>query len=486
MPYQLTLKLPSTPAIADGPILLSIALKNLGNTPAAFPSSEGPSQFRYSIYSPEGDRFLQSASRAERQKAKPWLAQMKELPAAQSEVLPEHSLVYQEDLTPLLAHPLEPGSYIVEASYRFPDGETCVSPRTTLEIAVSKPQAIAQDIAISDGMVVIAEWHRDAAANVLRKRDNGLPPLGHFDELWTSTALEPIRQSAMSRNAAYGIPQRWRWLSWISGGHLLAGVAHDRRWIYPTLPIPLDLDAPSLLPIGYTTADAGALFLIAGKKEGRPSIRLVAIPPGEDAQPVVTTVAFDTLPDAIPEATCVWGPDRAPELILSWTVPISGVTMVLLGRVSAVSGEMPAAPKAVFVTLRSVCAVNCPPSLGPEEQRYGQVLMAPDSVGLPYTHVAFDIASPSSQTARELPFIEREFVPSDVKRWVLPSEPFPNSPVLAVTAEEIWACVGSEWILVADGAIDASSVRLWVFSPARVLCTWFDRDRGYRSELLRG
>jgi hypothetical protein len=295
---------------------------------------------------------------------------------------------------------------------------------------------MAQDHTVKDGRVVIAEWHVNAdGTTLLRKRETGPAPLGRFFDLLTYKTSKPVRQSAVSLNAAYGIPDYWRWLAWLDGADLMAGVAHDSRWIYPTGPIPLDLEDPALLPYGYTTAGAGAIFIVAGGPVGHPHIRLVRIPPGQDAEPVLTDVIFDKLPDALPKATCLWSPSRDPELILNWSIEISGVTLVLFGRVNALSGEMVAPPKGVFTTLRPVRAFSFPPAIGPGDELHAQLLLAPDAGGSHFTQVILDVLNPSNQTLRDLPFLDT-ISPGLIDRWVLPTEPYTNTPVLAVAVKK--------------------------------------------------
>ena len=490
MPLELSLHPRKTSVLADGPIPLSLELKNAGAGDARVLEPGGLSPFEYALYSADGSSLLQSASEMERRDADPWLADDPPVPRDNLALPPGGAAVYEDDLMSFLMQPLEPGSYLLQASYLSSEGEICTSPRVALEVVISRPQTLAQDLSPEGGRVTIAEWHRTPeGTTVLRERGAGLPPLGRFFDLQTFETAGPLRQSAMSLNAAYRIPEAWRWLAWLDGERLFAGVAHAGTWLYPTTTVSLDLQTPTLLPYGYTLHDAGAIFLVAGRRGDRAHLQLVRIPPGYDVTPVSTDVRLEDPPDTVPSATCVWTESGPPELLLSWIVCVHDVQLILFGRVDALTGEVLSPPKGVYPTLRSVAAFAVPPALGTQsstlgEQRSAQVLLAPASPGSPYTHVTFDMLNPSTSAARDLPLLP-ELASGGVDRWVLPSALFPGVPVLAVAGQEIWMSGSRAWTGIAAGNIDPSSVRLWAFSPTRWICSWFDRTHGYRWRPLR-
>jgi hypothetical protein len=498
MPFELTLLASREPAIADGPIRLGLEIRNIGDRELSVPHpGGGPSPFQYSIYNSDGSELRTTASQAERMNARIWLGDRPEIPSLMAGLPPGLAVSYDDDLMSLLTEALAPGKYLVEASYDAPNGETGTSPRVGLEIELSQPMALAQDIEIPQGRIVIAEWHRKASAGaLLRVREtDALQPLGRFFDLHPfepANATPP--QCALSTRAAYGVLDRWRWVAWLDGANLLAGAAHYDRWLYPTQPIPLDLENPALLPYGYTLADGGAVFAAAGESSGGPQLRLVRIPLGQEAQPMVTDIALANLPEGTPRATCLWNTEGAPELVFGWTVENSGATTIVLAKVNALTGEMTAAPKAVFVTLRPVLELNFPPAASAEEERRAQLLLGPGPAGeRHFTQIAFDIRNPSTQISKDLPEFEGAgedgFSPARAERWVLPSEPYSGTPVLAVANGQIWAATASRkdgdgWRRIAEGEIEGWTVRLWAFSPDRLLCTWFDRTLGYRSRWL--
>jgi hypothetical protein len=202
--------------------------------------------------------------------------------------------------------------------------------------------------------------------------------------------------------------------------------------------------------------------------------------PGKGAAPVLTDVRLEKLPDAVPSATCVWTEDGPPTLVMSWTLEVHEATLILFGRVEALSGEVLAPPKGVFATVRPVLAVGVPPAIAPGERRRAQVLLGPASPGSArLTHVTFDMANPDAQTVLELPSLP-DLPAGGVDRWVLPSEPLAGAPVLAVAGPAIWASGSDAWTRIVTGDVEPTSVRLWAFSPARRICSWFDRARGYR------
>ena len=239
----------------------------------------------------------------------------------------------------------------------------------------------------------------------------------------------------------------------------------------------MDLEAPSLLPFGYTIAGGGAIFLLAGKAGGERHMCAVKITPRQE--PLFTKLQFGRLPDAIPNATCVWSGDGAPELILNWTLESGGITAIVQGRVNAFTGELIVPPHRVFTTDRRVQAAAFPPSVAPGEQGSIQLLLAAKDSHLSSTQTIFDISNLSNFVSRDLPDFD-ESPSGKVERWVLPSTPYPTTPVLAVSGNDIWTSDKPSWRLIASGDLDVSSVRLWAFSARQLLCTWFDKSRGYR------
>ena len=493
MPFELTLRAPKEPAIADGPIRFKLDIRNTSGRELIVPvPTEGSSQFRYSIYTSDGSKLLGTASAGERMDAENWLGDRPDIPPLTSTLPAGLTVSYEDDLMSLLSASLAPGKYLVEASYSAPDGETGTSAREAFEIELSNPIALAQDIELSRGRIAIAEWHRQAdGGTLLRKRETDVPqPLGRFFDLNAFESPDPAPpQCAVSMRAAYGVLDYWRWLAWIEQGNLLAGVAHYQRWVNPTQPIALDLEKPALLPFGYTLGDGGALFVAAGVSGGRPRLRLVRITPGDDAQVVVTDVQSEKLPEGTPAATCLWSENDPPELVFGWRLERNGATILVLGRVEALTGEMKAAPKGVFVTLRPVLELSLPPAANAEEERHAQILLGPDPEGdTHFTHISFEIRNPWKQITKDLPDFgpasEHGFSPERAERWVLPSQPNAET-VLAAAKGEIWAADLSPghkpgWTRIAQGEIEPWTVRLWAFSPTHVLCTWFDRTLGYR------
>lgn len=503
MPFELILQSSPEPAIADGPIRLALEIRNTGDRelPAPTPAMKGSLWFRYSIYDEEGSELLKTASVIERTDAEAWLGDPPEFPSPMNDLPPGSTESYDDDLMSLLTEALRPGKYLVEAAYDAPNGETSTSARVEVEIERSEPIALAQDIEVAEGRIIIAEWHRATGGSTsLRQRETDVPkPLGRFFDLHTYEQTDPAPpQCAVSTRAAYGILDHWRWLAWLDGGSLLAGVPHHGRWLYPTEPISLDLDQPVLLQHGYTLGDGGAVFVVACETGGQPRLRLVSVPPGQDAQPAVIDVASAKLPEGTPRATCLWSEDEAVELVLGSILENSGETTIVLARINALTGEMTAEPEPVFATKRPVLEVSFPPAASAEEERHAQILLEPDPGGeTHFTQIAFEIRDTSRQIAKDLSDFEDAgeggeggFSPKRAERWVLPSETYSDTPVLAVAQGQIWAATalrqdGGGWGRIAEGEIEAWTVRLWAFSADLLLCTWFDRVLGYRSHWLQ-
>lgn len=479
---QLSLRAPSL--LADAAVPLVVTLRNAGAAAEAVPQVEGSAPLEYTIRPADGEAPPRVVSRVRRQQDELALSVTPPRQDDDLVVAAGEEARFEEDLAWLLGEPLAPGRYTVEATYHAPAGRRFTSRRAPLTITVSRPRALAQALAVGEGRVVIAEWHEeDGGATRLRLRHSGGRPLGGFADLATLAAAESPGQVAVSTHAGRGLLDEWRWLAWTRGADVRVAAALGEGLMYPGGPIASGLAEPSLLPLGYTVRGGGAVFVVAGRHEARARVRVLSVAPGRDVAPRWTDVRLAT-PDGAPEATCVWSADGPPELALCWLTRADGVASIVAGRVDAATGEVVAPATTVFTTRRAVLAFAAPPTVGPGERRSAQVLLAPPREDAArFTRVTFDVVDPSRTATHELPRLPA-FAARGVDRWVLPSEPHPGAPVLAVGAGEIWAASDAGWTRIADGDIEPASARLWAFAAGRLLCTWFDRTRGYRWQRL--
>jgi hypothetical protein len=474
MPLILALSPFEAPVLADGPIPVNISIENTGTSDAVAPLGHGSSLFHYAIYDANGDALIQNASYGEAADRTSFGGDRPEPVRFTGTLPPGVTAFVEDDLAPLLAAPLPPGTYKLEASYQEPSGETTGSLPILLEIVASAPLAIAQSVQQHSGEVCLAEWHStgQSPAVLLRQRDTRLKA---FNGLSTFDPVGPIGRAALSTTVAVGLPSTWCWLGWTEGSNFVAGVATGGDFMYPVMRSPSGIDDPILLPRAYATANRGAIFSIAGDA----TLRLVRTPAGKDVVPEWIDVRLDEMPAGVPRVMCRWDPEKEPELHYVWTVEYKGAAMLAFAQVNPATGEGVGAVRSAYVTLRPVVAFEVPATVGPGQAVVVQVLLGPWQDEKEFAYVTFDLASPTELTSRKYPVMTVA-----ANAFVLPHQVETAAPpILGVTPSAIWTSRGGtdEWRTIATGEIDVASVRLWAQSSRRQICTWFDRTAGYKS-----
>jgi hypothetical protein len=481
---KLYLKAPQRPAVADGPILLELSLTNDSASAVNAPVPNESQPFEYTILDDAGERTVSIASRAQREAAIPQLEPLAEFPPFEQSLEPNGVLSYNDDLTSVLPAPLAPARYVVEGAYRQPDGAVAQSERVSIEVKPALPVAIAQTLDPRPESLIIVDFHDAGDGSLLlRKRQSDHTLLGRFYDMLSFRPSFPVRQASIAVEADFNAPRHWRWVAWIDGSSMFAGVVRATDFVEPTEAIPLGMEEPVLLHHGYVLDDGSGKFVVAGLESGKRSIRLVTIPPG-GGKPGVVEIQLTTVPSTAPCATLVWTAAGSPELILSWSLKSSSGHGIVQARIDALTGSERSGVQGVFKTNRDVVEVACSPVIRPGKNGRIQVLLAPGVAEDPHTLASFDVIDPSNRTARHLPAITA--LPGRaVDRWVLPSSAYPEAPILALSKGEFWLARKEEWRRIAMGDPWPDSVRLWAFDSTTYQCTWFDTVRGYQAVFLR-
>ncbi len=478
---HLSLTSPQFASVADGPILLDLSLTNDGGTPVSVPDPEESRPFAYKILDSEGKDTVALASAALRQAAVPRMTPPLKLPTIMQELGVGASLEYRSDLMSLLAVPLAPGRYLVEASYTCPDGAITLSDRVPVVVIPARPTAMAQTLAQTPGTLVAVELHdQQDGSFLLRKRQSDDTFLGRFFDMRTVRPSTPVLRLAVSVEAAYGTPRDWRWIAWLEGETLFAGVARSTDFTRPTSALPLGLADPVLLPFGYVFKDGSGLFGVVGSANGQRRIGLIQIDGHRDSKPKLIPVELAGLPEPIPNFTLVWNEEGVPELLCMWHLQTQRGSEIGAVRITVATSAIHPLPGRLYETNRQVLATAFPPVIRPGKSGHFQVLLAPEAEGASYTHETVNLLDPADRSTRDLP----AFTPPSgqtVTRWVLPSVAFPGAPVVVVTEKELQVCVAGEWRPVASGKPIPDSARVWALSSSVYYCTWFDAVRGYQA-----
>ncbi len=499
MPIELILTGPTaSEVLVDGPIRLSLWLKNTGQGSMDAPA---PEEFEYRVYD-VGDvkgqgesKLLCTASILSKEESIPQLSSAPVSTPSSVSLGGGAMYAYPTDLTALLTELLPPGKYQVEAVL---SGDTlqATSEQVPFEVMMSWPAAFAQALDGRRQRLVLIEFHQEPREEGvgpvrLRLRRSESTLLDRFHDLHTFEPATPLQQTALTIDSAYGVPGDWRWIAWMDGNDLYCGAARKADFLYPKGPVDLQLGADArLLPYGYVTANGNGTFLVTGldRGDGKRKIRMVTIPPGKDTQPVLTDLHLATVPaDAIPESTMVCAGDGKRELVLYWRVQAAGIQIVAAGRFDPETGAMLAKPGPVFQTSRQVLASQAPPVVfldGQAEDAF-QVLLAPDTAEGRFTLVAIRVGD-GEKLEFDLPALDDSLRNSIVARWVLPSNHVPGKRAAIVTSNgEVWLTSdggGPSWRRIGGGdGLDAGSVRLWAFDARLAACTWFDKTKGYVS-----
>jgi len=481
---QLHLKAPQRPFVADGPVSLELSLTNESGAAVDVPVPGQNYPFEFTILDAAGEKTIAIASRARAEAAVPRMGLR-----IQDEVLGQslgagEALSYTDDVTSILPAPLSPARYLVEGMYKHADGTVSRSERVPIEVKPSQPVASAQTLDPRPESVIIVEFHdQQDGSLLLRKRQSDHRLLGRFYDMRTVKPSSPLRRIAIGVEADFDAPRHWRWVAWIDDGSIFSGVVRATDFVAPADAIPLDLEQPVLLDYGYLFEDGSGMFAVTGLVSGQRKIRLITIPPARAGKPKVVEIQLASALSPIPNATLIWTEAGSPELILTWSLEGSSGNRVVQARFDPKTGSELSGVQSLLSTDRRVVEVSCPPVVHPGAEGRIQVLVAPATAEDPYTYGSFDVADPSSRSARHLPLLAK--LPGEsVERWVLPSSKFPEAPVLALSKGELWITEKEDWrrFAVADPAAD--SIRLWAFDSTTYYCTWFDPVRGYQEGRL--
>jgi len=481
---QLHLKAPQRPFVADGPVSLELSLTNESGAAVDAPVPGQNYPFEFTILDAAGEKTIAIASHARAEAAVPHLGSRIQHELLEQSLGAGEVLSYTEDVTALLPAPLSPARYLLEGTFQQAAGAISRSERVPIEVQPSLPVASAQTLDPRPESVIIVEFHdQQDGSLLLRKRQSDHRLLGRFYDMRTVQPSSPVRRIAIGVEADFDAPRHWRWVAWIDGGSIRSGVVRATDFVAPADAIPVDLEQPVLLDYGYVFEDGSGMFAVTGFRSGQRKIRLITIPPARGKPEVVEMQLTGGL-SPIPNATLVWTEAGSPELILTWSLEGSSGNRVVQARVDPKTGSELSGIQSLLSTDRRVVEVSCPPVVRPGTEGRIQVLVAPAAAEDPYTYGSFDVADPSSRSARHLPPLAK--LPGEsVERWVLPSSKFPEAPVLAVSKGEFWITEKEDWRRVAEADPAADSVRLWAFDATTYYCTWFDTVRGYQAVSLR-
>lgn len=474
---RLDLKPPQLSAVADGPISLELSLTNDSASPVDVPVPKQSEPFEYTIFDSEGERTISIASSAHREASIPSLEPVPELPAPQQSLEPNAVLPYKDDLTSLLPAPLPSGRYVVEGLYRQPDGSVARSERVSIEVKPSLPVAIAQTLDPRPESLILVDFHDTQDGSLLlRKRQSDHTLLGRFYDMLRFRRSAPVQQAAIAVEANFDTPRYWRWVAWLEGNSIRAGVVRAVDFVGPSDAIPLDLEDPRLLHHGYVFPDGSGKFIVAGKGK----MQLVTIGPARGSKPEVVDIQLTNAPLSVPFVTLAWNESESPELIFTWNEDKE----ILQARIDPRTGLERSSVSSIFTTNRDMVEVAGPPAILPGRTGRVQILLAPANEDDRYILTSLDVADPASQTSRRVPLLGT--LPGEsVDRWVLPSHAYPEAPVLALSKGEFWVTDRDGWRHIAVGDPLPGSTRLWTFDSTTFQCTWFDTVRGYQSVFLR-
>ena len=473
---QLILNAPHEAFITEGPMPLTLRLSNQGGEPQNVPPPGGSSPFEYRIYL--GDAWIATASVREvlisRGLARTFVA----IPAPRR-LSPDASQDYTEDLAPLLASPLPPGQYELEARH-LPSrtADLILSKRVPFEITALQPEAIIQTL---DGPFIAAfEFlKRDAGHMILRQRSSLLSLNDPFNEIHTFTPSDSLGDTAFAVPVEPGQPLYWRWLAWLDGNSLHAGVAQITSLTYDTGPVPIQLDSPSLLPYGYGFPDGRGLFILSGFEGDDRRIQIVTLLPERGHPPLFTRVHLSHVPKIL-FSTTLNLPDGGPaEILLSWILLAGARSGVAQGAVDAATGEVKTKPRSIFVTRREVAAHSFLPMHRAGEPGVHQFLLAPEAPHGSYTLLRMGADDVSRRDEIDLPSTS-VFRGHLIDRWVLPSPASAQPVVAALSGGKIWVSQGNDWRQLEAANVLISTVRLWTVATGQLWCTWFDAAHGYR------
>jgi hypothetical protein len=272
---------------------VDVTLTNAGPDRAEVRSPDEQSAFQYLLKPREegGREYLLSVE--------DWLTSSWENPPKPRklktrEVGPGESLSYKEEIAEYAGEPLLPGSYRLTVLYEHEGGQF-VSPEVPLSIVVPRPTPTGLVAAPgpSEGRLGLVVAHRVAEGGVVlyqRESDSGRPATGvlYRRREWAEASALGGIASAVELTENRGI----RWFAWIEGGALGAGYAEGESLFGTLGPKPLELESPSIHPIGWQITLEDTVFVALGtQSDGPVQIASVTFEAGKDG--TVETASLD-------------------------------------------------------------------------------------------------------------------------------------------------------------------------------------------------
>ncbi len=383
---------------------------------------------------------------------------------------PGESCTYTDDVAQWMTTPIPAGNYELLVHWIAPSGERVTAPSVSVSL---NPVRAEHHVSVGDldGQVLLSAFAHDREPTTLFRRvsEYARPSLGYGRTVTQAPSLDGVALACELDDVS-----QWRWYTWLADG-LLHGAIHWGSELVKTLdPTPVGVSNAKLLPIGWQTRHAAAVFVVLGEAAGSAAVDVILLPQLGTPQHCVYPLQCP-VPDVAVAGSYHPGLGIL-ELVLGFDR--GGHTRLLSQHVDFSLTDSPA-PRLLLETAGALRALAVAPRVH-EDSTVDAV------VGETLYRIGLKAGAVEQISLPALP---------GAHAWSLPSVPHPSCPVLAQvnnTLKWVRAKDASEWLPVASSADSLSHASIIYLAPTdgsgegRLVCAYIDEQLGYSVVELSG
>lgn len=329
------------------------------------------------------------------------------------------SCTYTDDLARWITTPIPAGNYQLLVHWDAPSGERLTAPALSLSLQTLVPTHHVCGGDVGGQILVSAFAHgADPAALFRRMSTYARPALGYGVPVAHVQSL-----SGVALGCELDDVSQWRWFAWLSGDHLSGAIHWGNEVVKTQGPTPVGVANPRLLPYGWQTRHAAAVFVVLGELGGQAAVDVVLIPQVGEPQHCVYPLQCP-VPDAAVAGSYFPGLGVL-ELILGFDR--GGRTQVLAQHLDLSLTDSPL-PRALLEVQGSLRALALAPRV-----HAGSTLDA--VVGDALFRIEVGTGIVEQFPLRPL---------AGAQAWSLPAVPHPSCPVLAQVGDSLMVARAKE------------------------------------------
>jgi hypothetical protein len=477
---DLTIKLKRDKVITGESLPIEVTLENRSPSPVEVPDPRVESKFLYTLRSQSDPAVVHHLSAAQAH-ADRYLEPKRSRGLPGLQLAPGAKQVYNEDLAQYEVTPIHPGAYALVVGYNGVGGlAECAA--VPISIAPPRPSRMVTLAGATEKRIaVVFAQPSDAKHASVYQIENaaGRPGDGAAYPRKEGVGIAELRGLAVAIDLASS--QGRRWLAWLEGGVLGAGVGNGRYISRLVEPVAHGLHGASLGPVGWQLSDDDALFIVLGAEAGGKGI-LAAATFHLTAPGVVKTipVAGPANPEAWAAQYHVSGSDAQIELVMATRTG----HMAKITRQTIALGSGKAGAPATLVERPSALTAMAMAPVGLGGNPVVDVLFGPDPKTSYMSLVRLPLAGGAAGTTWD-------FSPpknTGGKRptaWAIPRTPLEPRMAATHVGDKIYVRrAGGDWAVVVDGVPHVEHLALEALREGGVVAVWSDPAFGIRYQAV--